>query len=394
MSHHAGTDPPAAGFLFVTCQVGAEAALKSEMKRRWPDFRFAYSRPGFLTFKLPPDVPARLGTGDVAATFDLDCVFARAWGFCLGKVSATSLLERVAGVWQLAGDVPFAALHVWQRDLARPGWRGFEPHVTPAALQAEAALREGLSPRQNSATAILARAAAPGDRVLDCILVEPEEWWVGWHRAAPGPSCFPGGVRDLALPEHAVSRAYLKMQDALAWSELPLERGQRVVELGCSPGGASQALLEHGLLVTGIDPAEVDEHVLANPHFTHVRKRADDVRRREFRGIQWLAADMNVAPQTALDTVEAIVTHQAINIRGLLLTLKLLEWDMADAVPEYLERIKRWGYTSVRARQLAHHRQEFVVAALRTGHKKSRRSAGKKRRQAPTKRGTRRKRED
>jgi 23S rRNA (cytidine2498-2'-O)-methyltransferase len=200
-------------------------------------------------------------------------------------------------------------------------------------------------------------------------------------------------VRDLALPEHAVSRAYLKMQDALAWSELPIERGQHVVELGCSPGGASQALLDRGLMVTGIDPAEVDEQVLSNPQFTHVRKRADDVRRREFRGIHWLAADMNVAPQTTLDTVEAIVTHEAVNIRGLLLTLKLLDWDMADAVPEYLERIKRWGYGSVRARQLAHHRQEFVVAALRTTRKRTR-STSKKRRATPTKGGARRKRKD
>ncbi len=386
MTDRAGADSPAAGFLFVTCQVGAEAALKAEIQRRWPNFRFAYSRPGFLTFKLPTDAA-------VHDILDLECVFARAWGFCLGKVNAKTLEERVAGVWKLACDTPFGALHVWQRDLARPGWRGFEPHVTPAALQAEAALRERRPLGQGIAPAPLARAATPPERVLDCILVEPEEWWVGWHRATPGPSCFPGGVRDLALPEHAVSRAYLKMQDALAWSELPIERGQRVVELGCSPGGASQALLERGLVVTGIDPAQVDECVLANPHFTHVRKRADDVRRREFRGIQWLAADMNVAPQTTLDTIEAIVTHEAVNVRGLLLTLKLLDWNMAEAVPEYLERIKSWGYGSVRARQLAHHRQEFVVAALRTTRKASRK-ATKKRRAAPTKRATRRKRED
>jgi 23S rRNA (cytidine2498-2'-O)-methyltransferase len=363
-----GADAPAAGFLFITCQVGAEAALKAEMKRRWPAFRFAYSRPGFLTFKLPLDVA-------VDKSFDLDCVFARAWGYCLGEVSAKTLDEHVAGVWKLAGDLPFEALH--------------EPHVTPAALQAEAALREQI-PAQ-TAPARLARAASPGQRVLDCVLVDPEEWWVGWHHAAPGPSCFPGGVRDLALPEHAVSRAYLKMQDALAWSELPLERGQRVVELGCSPGGASQALLERGLLVTGIDPAQVDAQVLANPRFIHVRKRADDVRRREFRGTSWLAADMNVAPQTTLDAVEAIVTHEAVNIRGLLLTLKLLEWNMADEVPRYLERVRSWGYSSVRARQLAHHRQEFVVAALRTARKKPRR-VGAKRRATPTKRGVRPKR--
>ena len=48
------------------------------------------------------------------------------------------------------------------------------------------------------------------------------------------------------------------MAEALEWSGLPLERGQTVVELGCSPGGASQALFAQGLKVIGIDPAEVD----------------------------------------------------------------------------------------------------------------------------------------
>ena len=47
------TLPQPARFIFATCQVGAEKAVKGEVARRWPDFRFAYSRPGFLTFKLP-----------------------------------------------------------------------------------------------------------------------------------------------------------------------------------------------------------------------------------------------------------------------------------------------------------------------------------------------------
>ncbi len=300
----------------------------------------------------------------------LDCVFAHTWGYCLGKVSAATLAERAAHLWQLARDLPCEALHIWQRNVARPGWHGFEPHVTPAALQAEAAVREHWPPGEGVETAPHARVAQPGMRVLDCILVEPDQWWIGWHLASDVPSCYPGGVIHLAQPEHAISRAYLKMHQMLAWAHLPIERGQRVVELGCAPGGASQALLEHGLLVMGVDPAQVDPQLLADPNFTHVQKRAADVRRREFRGIPWLAADMNVAPDTTLESVEAIVTHESVNVRGLLLTLKLLDWKMADAVPEYLDRIRGWGYGNVRARQLAHHRQEIGVAALRSPNKK------------------------
>jgi 23S rRNA (cytidine2498-2'-O)-methyltransferase len=346
------TDPPA--FVFVTCQVGAERALKAEIARTWPAFHFAYSRGGFLTFKAPEGRA-------LAEDFDLGSVFARAHGISLGKVSPASLESGAAEVWKIAGGRPYDALHVWQRDAAAIGHRGFEPHVTPAALAAEEAIRG----QPDATTRPAARVAEPGALVLDCILVEAHEWWVGYHRATTPERCFPGGLRDISLPEEAVSRAYVKMEEALGWSGLPIEAGQKFAEIGCSPGGASQALLDRGLRVIGIDPARVDPRVLGHPKFTHVQKRGADVRRREFRGVAWLAADMNLAPGYTLDTVEAIVTHSAVNIRGLLLTLKLLEWKLAERIPEYVERVKSWGYRDVRVRQLPHNRREVCLAAMR-----------------------------
>ncbi len=353
--------PPA--FLFATCQVGAERALKSELARTWPAFSFAYSRPGFLTFKLPRDH----GLPD---DFDLKSVFARAYGFSLGKVSDLSLDERAESVWKLAGNRAFDALHVWQREIAAVGHRGYEPQVAPAACEAENVLRQrwpGCSP---SLPAPHARIAVAGQLVLDCILVEPDMWWLGYHRALDGQSCLPGGLVDIALPSEAVSRAYLKMEEALLWSGLPIRKGDRFAEIGCAPGGAAQALLSRGLHVIGIDPAQIDPCVLADPNFTHVQKRGSEVRRREFRGVCWLAADMNVAPEYTLDTLEAIVTHPTVNIRGLIMTLKLPDWNLAEQIPAYLERIRSWGYPDVRAKQLAHNRQEICVTALRGDAKK------------------------
>lgn len=347
--HAAEASPP---FLFATCQVGAEVALKAEIARRWPHFSFAYSRPGFLTFKLPPD-------HGLSEDFDPHSVFARACGFSLGQVTAKTLAERAHDARQVAGNRKFDALHVWQRDAARPGWHGFEPQITPAAHEAEAALREGWGDAPPS------RIAEPGQLVLDCMLVEPDRWCVGYHRARDSESCLPGGLREVALPAEAVSRAYMKMAEALQWSGLPIRPGQRFVELGCAPGGASQALLARGLHVIGIDPARVDPIVLAQPRFTHIRKRGADVRRRDFGGVSWLAADMNVTPRYTLDTVEAIVTHPAVNIRGVILTLKLAKWELAEDIPKHLQRIRGWGYKHARARQLAHNRQEVCVAAVR-----------------------------
>jgi 23S rRNA (cytidine2498-2'-O)-methyltransferase len=171
-------------------------------------------------------------------------------------------------------------------------------------------------------------------------------------------------MMPLVLPPDAVSRAWLKMEEALRWSQLPILPGARVAEIGSAPGGASQALLARGFVVTGIDPAEMAPAVLSHPRFTHIRRRSTQVRRRDFRKIRWLTADMNVAPNYTLDAVEAIATHPEVNIRGLLLTLKLPDWGLADGVPQWLNRVRSWGYNMVWARQLQHNRREICIAAL------------------------------
>ncbi len=116
----------------------------------------------------------------------------------------------------------------------------------------------------------------------------------------------------------------------------------------------------------GIDPAEMHATVLAHPNFTHIRRRANQVRRRDLHKIRWLTADMNVAPKYTLDVVEDLATDPAIKLRGLLLTLKLFEWKTAGDLPEYLRRVSSWGFSEVLARQLQTNRQEVAVAAIRT----------------------------
>ncbi len=354
-------------FLFITCQIGAEAAVKREIARRWPGFRFAFSRPGFLTFKLPEQ-------HGLADDFDLESVFARAYGFSIGKVAGGRPEELARGAWKLAAGQVVQRIHVWERDRAAPGEHGFEPSITPEAIAAHRALlASGPCPHTLAAHADdPLRPARRRQRVLDCILVEPDQWWIGYHRVGPRASRYPGGMMALELPAEAVSRAWLKMEEALRWSRLPIPHDARVAEIGSAPGGASQALLARGYTVTGIDPAEMAPAVLEHPRFTHIRKRSTQVRRREFRKIRWLTADMNVAPNYTLTAVEAIVTHPQINIRGLLLTLKLPQWKLAEQVPQYLERIRSWGYNEVRARQIQHNRREICVAALQVPFRRKR----------------------
>lgn len=346
-------------FIYATCQVGAERALKGELARRWPEFRPAFARPGFLTFKLPPD-------HQWADDFELESVFARAYGFSLGKVSGERPEDMAAEVWKLAEGLPAQRIHVWPRDARAAGERGYEPSLTDESRDVYRLLVETCPHPENLAAGAGQphRPAKAGEAVLDCVLLDSGLWWIGRHRTKSTASLYPGGMMSLELPPDAVSRAWLKMEEALRWSRLPIPRGARVAEIGSAPGGSSQALLAHGFSVIGIDPAAMAPAVLNHPRFTHVRRRSTQVRKREFQKVRWLTADMNVAPKYTLDAVEAIVLHPRVSIRGLLLTLKLTRWELADRLPEHLDRVRSWGFNQVRARQLQYNRREVCVAAL------------------------------
>lgn len=366
-------------FVFCTCQQGAELALKREAAFRAPHLRLAFSRPGFVTFKLDE-------ASDNALPELPHLTFARAGGWSLGKVGGDEMHALSAATWKLPAVTEIISqagiddLHVWQRDSALPGDFGFEPGPTALAAEVEQSLR-GAAPsavclsQTNSRQRVATRRLG---RVLDVVLVEPNQWWIGYHVAVSRTDRWPGGVAPIEFPDHAVSRAYLKMAEALAWSALPAKPGDHWVELGCAPGGASQALLDQGMRVTGIDPAEVDSVVLAHERFIHVQSRIRAVPRRLFRGIRWLAADMNAAPKYTLDAVEGVVTQRDSNLQGLLLTLKLPDWELAmpEQISEYVARIQSWGYQDVRLRQLAHNRRELCAVALRSRSQRRRVRAG------------------
>jgi 23S rRNA (cytidine2498-2'-O)-methyltransferase len=54
----------------------------------------------------------------------------------------------------------------------------------------------------------------------------------------------------------------------------------------------------------------------------------------------------------------------------LILTMKLPEWEHAQAIPEHVERVRSWGFEWVEARQLSHNRREYCLAARRRSRKK------------------------
>lgn len=337
-------------FVFVTVQSGAERALKNEIAREHPDLKFAFSRPGFVTFR---------SSEDFASDFALRSVFARTWGFSLGKVTGSDDSQRARDAWRLLSeqvpDESIRDLHVWQRDRVLPGDEGYDGAADELARSLGALLME------NRPATDKPRIVNSASAIGDVVLVERDEWWLGWHRATTPDTRWPGGVPPIALPPRMISRAYLKIVEALEWSQLPIEPGDRCVEIGSAPGGSCLALLERGLLVTGIDPAEMDPEVLAHPNFTHIRAIAKNVKRGIFRECRWLVMDANVAPNYTFDTLDGVLTQGGARPECLVLTLKLTDSALAEKLPAMAERLRRYGYRRVRMRQLAYNRQEICA---------------------------------
>ena len=360
-----------APFLFVVCQNGAEAATKLELITAYPNLRLAFSRPGFITFKVLPGI----ASPNISERFSLRSTLTRTAGWSLGKVRGDDANELVRQVCQSEKLANAKHLHVWQRDPVIPGKNGFEPGISPLAQEVGELFSKSDVIAENKIP--INRVAKADEFVFDIVMVEPNEWWIGYHYATSVAGRWPGGAPKFDTTTEVYSRAYFKLKEALLWSGISISPGDVCAEIGSAPGGACQLLLEMDAQVIGIDPAEMEPGVAEHDRFFHIRKRGSEVRKREFSDVNWLFADLNTAPNFTLDMISDIVAHESVNIKGMVLTLKLSDWKSVAEIPVYLKRVKELGFQVVKARQLAFNRQEFCLAAvkdkfvLRSGKRKT-----------------------
>lgn len=343
-------------FIYVCCQQGVESVVKAEIARHHPELTFAFSRPGFVTFKLAPEAKLPL-------KFALASTFARAAGWSVGRVDGNDGAALVQQIVSSEAAARCNHIHVWQRDRAVPGQRGFEPGETPLAkaVGQQIVAAEIFSGRGVSVN----RAARPDDLVLDVAIVEPNQWWFGFHYVCTVAGRWPGGVPFFDTEIEVVSRAYFKVRKALLWAGIPIQKGDICAEIGSAPGGACQYLLQSDATVIGVDPAEMETEILNHKSFTHIRRRGNEVKKRDLKDVKWLFADLNATPTYTLDAITEIVSSQHVDVTGMVLTLKMTDIKMAEEVDAIRARVKRLGFRVVKTRQLAFNRGEFCLAAVK-----------------------------
>lgn len=340
-------------YFFVACQYGANKICKEEVARSIPSSKLAYSRPGFLTFKSPIAVDL----SNLSRT-----TFVRCFGKCLGGFKTENDQELISRILETHNDLKFNHLHVFERDKTTPGKNNFEPGVSERTTELVRNLEQEFKPRSDSPK--INRTTVAGATVFNVIIVEPNYYWLGTHSADSISARWPGGVPVLSPPEDMISRAYLKISEAVKWSQIPIGKQDLCVEIGSAPGGSCQYLLEFGTKVIAIDPAKLSSKISSNPNLVHIQKRGKEIKRSLLRNAKWLFCDANVTPNAILSTIESWA-NDSIRFRGILLTLKIADESWFDQIEEYRQRIKNLGYSFIKTRQLAFNRQEICLAAFR-----------------------------
>jgi 23S rRNA (cytidine2498-2'-O)-methyltransferase len=344
-------EEPSSEFCYVLCQRGAERALKHELSRTRPSLRPAYQRPGLITFK-----------SNVQLTVDheLHAVLARTCGLSLGTVADVE-----AACVRIAELPSPLRLHVIEAELFRPDEAPPQHVAGQLAAKIDTALRAAMPN-----TFHVSEVAEPDELVLDVIVAPGDPMLLGLHRHSSALSPHPGGQYIYEVPDNSPSRAYRKIEEAIAAFALPMRSGDTALELGAAPGGAAYALARRGLNVIAVDPAEMDMKVLAfrgpdGAGVKHLRKPMNEVDENLLPSkVQWLLMDVHLAPQVALRAVSRFTSLYKKSLLGMVFTLKLNEWSFLDEVDRFMDAAQVMGMVTPRVKQLPAHRQEVVLAGL------------------------------
>lgn len=312
-----------------------EPALKLDVGRVRPELRFAYSRPGLVTFKSVDAIGADDRPGSV---------FARVWGRSIGP--ARSPEDAVHQLALLGAD----RLHVYPRD----------PESVTDLAPWQAALEVGLP-------GVAAGPATAGELVADVIVAADAEEpaWLGVHRHDANHVAEPGGLIAVDVPADAPSRAYAKIEEAIAWAGLPVRAGDVALEIGAAPGGAVMALARRGVEVFGVDTGDLAANVRAMKGVHHLPIKVGALRWEQLpKRVDWLLVDVNLAPQVALHEVARLMPKLAPTLLGAVFTLKLNDVSFVAELPVLAQRIAGFGFASVRMRHLPSNRKEVCAVAV------------------------------
>ncbi len=334
--------------LLVTCPRGWEAEARQELRGLLPG---AEVRSLFI----PGNIIATLG-GDLA---DALRALAGAETLTIARVTPVRLRMEIGPEREWPAKMAGAARHLPPPDLRRSfkvacnrrgkhdfSTRDIVPALADALVTAAGPPVDLENPEQVLSVEIFQDLAFMGlnpvERLLHRRLRRMRRW-------APG--------------ERPISRAELKLREAIKRFELSLPPDGRALDLGAAPGGWTRVLAEHMAQVVAVDPGELDERVLALPNVTHLRGRTEDLRPEEIGRFDAITNDMNLEPTESAALMVALAS--LLRPGGLaVMTVKFVTRHRGRHVREAIEVLEA-AWEDIRVGRMPHNAKETTAVMRR-----------------------------
>jgi 23S rRNA (cytidine2498-2'-O)-methyltransferase len=190
------------------------------------------------------------------------------------------------------------------------------------------------------------------------LYISTQNIYVGISKPQENISDWSGGAIRFMREENQVSRAKFKLLEAEYVFDLVFHATQEALDVGAAPGGWTSLLLERGMRVTAIDPAEMHESLTRNTSLTYYKKNASDVKIKANR-FDWLVCDMSFSPRQSIPIVLQLV--DTLKPTGcVILTVKLMHKKPFQSIREVLGMLDK-QLQLIQAKQLFHNREEITM---------------------------------
>lgn len=190
------------------------------------------------------------------------------------------------------------------------------------------------------------------------VKVKEGEFWK--YKKIESP-CDDFDLIEIDLPELAPARAYHKIREASLLHQLDFKSGDQAIEIGSAPGGISYYLLEKGLKLVSIDPANMSDRLFKvyGNNFQHLKKSIFDVERNELpHRCDWIISDLNL--DGALNIKQSLRIMKLFpKLKGAFLTVKTPKNSDLMKFSQWKKEFEEFG--DVILNHLPSHRKEIGI---------------------------------
>ncbi|MFC0332644.1 SAM-dependent methyltransferase [Paenibacillus sepulcri] len=224
-------------------------------------------------------------------------------------------------------------------------------------------------------------SAADTKAVLDAVLTElgsepamqspdlilsiyagPEEFYVGWGTPEEQLSDWPGGAIRFQREDGQISRAKFKLLEAERTFKLDFAEYGEALDIGAAPGGWTHLLLDRGLRVTSVDPADLHPSLASYHRLTYLKKNASDVKFNP-ETFDLLVCDMSWSPmqmaKLVLEQIDALSPGATA-----IITLKLMHKKPLQTIRDVIAKLES-AFVLIKAKQLFHNRDEITLYLIK-----------------------------